>query len=92
MNYAREEFHTVKGSLFNIVDGLIDSQRAIESTTSYFMGRVTYMKKKIDNDAWKFELKYSTGLTKRCESDHARVSSFESLVHKNSASIASHMN
>ena len=32
MNYARDEFHQVKGSLFTIVDSLIDSQRAIETT------------------------------------------------------------
>lgn len=36
MNYAREEFHTVKGAIFNIVDSLIDSQRAVESVTEYF--------------------------------------------------------
>jgi hypothetical protein len=38
MNYAREEFHTVKGAIFNIVDSLIDSQRAIESVDDYFTG------------------------------------------------------
>jgi hypothetical protein len=27
MHYAKEEFHTVKGSLFDIVDALIDAQR-----------------------------------------------------------------
>jgi len=91
MNYANEEFHTVKGSLFNIVESLIDVQRAIESVDSYFNGRLKYMTKRITADPWKYQLKYSTGITKRCESEHARVSDFEKKVVTNSVSIANKM-
>jgi hypothetical protein len=54
MNYAKEEFHTVKAAIFNIVDSLIDAQRAIESVESYFEGRMDAMKKRLGADAWKF--------------------------------------
>jgi hypothetical protein len=91
MNYAREEFHTVKGAIFNIVDSLIDAQRAIESVDEYFVGRIKYMTKRIKEDAWKFQLKYSAGVTKRCESEQARVSSFAATVSKNAGSIAKKM-
>jgi hypothetical protein len=77
MNYAREDFHTVKGALFDIVDDLIDSQRSISSTLTYFEGRAKYMTKRIDSEKWKYQLKYSTGVTKRCESDHAAISKYE---------------
>jgi hypothetical protein len=63
MNYAREDFHKVKGALFNIVDDLIDVQRSIESTNAYFKKRAAYMKKRIADDKWKYQLKYSTGIT-----------------------------
>jgi len=36
MNYGKEEFHTVKGKIFNIADSFIDSQRTVESVYSYF--------------------------------------------------------
>jgi hypothetical protein len=91
MNYANEEFHTVKGSLFNIADSLIDAQRAIESVDSYFNGRLKYLKKRITHDAWKYQLKYSTGITKRCESEHARVANFEKTIISNSQNISKRM-
>lgn len=49
------------------------------------------MHKRITNESWKFQLKYSQGVTKRCESEHARVSGFEKEIKKNSASIANKM-
>lgn len=91
MNYAREEFHTVKGAIFNIVDSLIDSQRAIESVDDYFTGRIKYMKKRITADDWKYQLKYSTGITKRCQSEHSRVSGFATTIAKNSKTVSSKM-
>lgn len=91
MNYARAEFHSVKGSLFNIVDHLMDSQRFIASTDEYFTGRVKYMTKRIDSVPWKFQLKYSTGVTKRCETDHTDIEAFEENVVAEATSIANHM-
>lgn len=91
MNYAREEFHTVKGSIFNIVDSLIDSQRRIASVDDYFTGRIRYMTKRIDADQWKYQLKYSTGLTKRCASEADDVAAFSKTVVSNSQAIAKKM-
>lgn len=54
MNYGREEFHTVKGSIFSMADSFIDSQRAIESVYSYVNGRLGYMKKRVTDDRWAF--------------------------------------
>jgi len=48
MNYARDEFHSVKGALFNIVNSLEDSQRAIKSVDTYFLSRVKYFEKNIE--------------------------------------------
>jgi hypothetical protein len=80
MNYAKDEFHNVKGAVFNIVDSLIDSQRSIESVSNYFTTRVKYMEKRIDAEPWKFQLKYSTMVTKYCESSHERVSEFDDTI------------
>lgn len=76
MNYARDEFHSVKGSIFNIVDGLIDAQRAIVSVEEYFGSRVKYLERKLDAEPWKFQLKYSTMVTKYCASNQERVEKF----------------
>lgn len=76
MNYARDEFHSVKGSIFNIVDGLIDAQRAIVSVEEYFGSRVKYLERKLDAEPWKFQLKYSTMVSKYCASNQARVEKF----------------
>ena len=49
------------------------------------------MTKRINHDSWKYQLKYSTGITKRCESEHAGVAAFEKTVVSNSVSIAKKM-
>lgn len=92
MNYARDEFHSVKGALFNIVDALIDSQRTINSVDSYFKGRVNATDKRIKEDAWKFQLKYSTSIAKRCASEIDDVEAYKTTIEKNTASISKHMN
>jgi hypothetical protein len=76
MNYPRDEFHSVKGSIFNIVDGLIDAQRAIVSVEEYFGSRVKYLERKLNAEPWKFQLKYSTMVSKYCASNQARVEKF----------------
>lgn len=93
MNYAREEYQTMKESLFVILDSLRDSQRVIESTQSYF-GRnaVKSMVKKIDNPAWKFQLKYSTKLTKRCANDIPQLSKFNGNLDDNALIVSEQMN
>lgn len=91
MNYAQENFHSVKGNLFNIADSLIDVQRQIESVDTYFTGRTRYLEKRITADPWKYQLKYSTGITKRCESSHAGISAFSATIQKNSGEIAHKM-
>jgi len=91
MNYAKDEFHTVKGSIFNIVDSLIDVQRAISSVDTYFEGRIKYLTRRITADEWKYQLKYSTGVTKRCSSEHGRISGFEASIEKETADIAKRM-
>jgi len=60
MNYAKPEFHSVKGHLFDIVDALIDSQRDIVSVDDYFQGRIKYINKRISATPWKFQLKYGS--------------------------------
>lgn len=55
MNYARDQFHTIKENMFTIVDGLRDSQRVIESTVGYFGNNsLKTMKKRIDTPLWKY--------------------------------------
>jgi len=55
MNYANEEFHAIKESMFTIVDGVRDSQRKIESTQSYFNDKsLKYMEKRITSPQWKY--------------------------------------
>lgn len=77
MNYANEEFHAIKDDMFTIVDGLRDAQRVIESTQNYFESRaLKMMNKRIDDTQWKFQLKYSTKMTKRCAYDHQKVTKF----------------
>lgn len=91
MNYARNEFHTVKADLFTIVDSLIDSQRSIENVEEYFMGRIKYMNKRITADDWKYQLKYSTGVTKRCASEASTVENFEKKIDATNKQIAKKM-
>merc|ERR1719359_2167893 len=87
MNYSKDEFHKVKGSVFNIVDSLIDSQRAIDSVETYNISKIKYLKKRINAEPWKFQLKYSTMITKYCGSNNARISEFEETIAENSAAI-----
>lgn len=70
MNYAKAEFQNMKDGFFTIVDGLRDSQRVIESTQDYFQDKsLALMEKRIDKLDWKFQLRYSTKMTKRCAYD-----------------------
>lgn len=87
MNYSQAEFHDVKGSIFNIVDSLIDSQREIDSVETYNIGKIKYLKKRIDAEPWKFQLKYSSMITKYCGSNNARIMKFEETIAENSAAI-----
>lgn len=91
MNYARDEFHVVKGKLFNIVDSMIDSQNAIESVEEYFKGRIKYMDRRITSDMWKYQLKYSTGVTKRCASESTRIEEFDNTINESNKVIAKRM-
>jgi hypothetical protein len=92
MNYANEEFHTIKNAAFTIVDSLIDSQRTIESTEDYFQGKsLKAMKKRLSSPQWKFQLKYSTKMTKRCAYDASRVQEFSDKVAKSAAALSGKM-
>lgn len=92
MNYARSEFHVVKNKIFNIVDSLRDSQRVIQTTEEYFGGNaVKYMEKRISSDKWKYQLKYSTKLTKRCGYDAEKVAGFADTIDASNVLIAKKM-
>merc|ERR1712178_447000 len=91
MNYARDEFHSVKGSIFNIVDSIIDGQRAIVSVEEYIQSRLKYLERKLDAEPWKFQLKYSTMVTKYCASNEDRIQKYVSAIKENSQLIASKM-
>jgi len=78
MQYARSDFQNMKDKFFTIVDGLRDSQRVLQSTQEYFAGKsLKMMKKKIDDPKYKFQLKYSTKMIKRCEHDAPEIQKFE---------------
>lgn len=91
MNYARDQFHGVKGNIIDIVDSLIDSQRAIESVEHYNLGKLKYFKKNIAKESWKFQLKYSTMITKYCNSNNARIAEFAQSIEEDAAAIATAM-
>jgi hypothetical protein len=38
------------------------------------------MNKRIDDEKWKYQLKYSTGVTKRCNSDFDDVAKYEKKI------------
>lgn len=91
MNYANTEFHSVKDSVFNIVDSLIDVQRQIHSVEDYFHSQLKFFLKRIDMESWKYQLKYSTKITKYCERQASSVSVFEKKVVDSSENIARKM-
>lgn len=92
MNYAKEEFHTVKDKLFNIVGSFGDVQRVIESTEGYLGGNaVKYMEKRIGSPKWKYQLKYSTKFTKKCAFDAPRVTAFADIIDDSNTLIAKKM-
>lgn len=92
MNYAREEYGTMKQSLFVILDSLRDSQRDIESTQDYFGGNaVKAMSKRIDDPRWKYQLKYSTKLTKRCANDAPKLAEFSDALDASAEVVAQQM-
>ena len=91
MNYARDEFHSVKGSLFNIVNSFEDSQRAIHSVDTYFLSRVKYFEKNISKPEWKYQLKYSTMITKMCDREHSRIGAFAKVIADNNKAISAKM-
>lgn len=92
MNYAKEEFHKVKGHLFNIINALVDAQLKISNVDAYMAKRVKLMTKKIDNSAWKFQLKYSKGVGKYCSSYMDRVAEYSGIIEKETKAIAKKMN
>jgi len=49
------------------------------------------MRKRITNDDWKFQLKYSTKLTKRCAYDVPKITAFSKKIHDSNNLIASKM-
>lgn len=92
MNYAQAEFHGIKNELFTIVDALIDSQRAIEGTVGYFENKaLRMMKKRITSPAWKYQLKYSAKLTKRCAYSAKEVTDFADQLDASTKAVAQHM-
>jgi len=89
MQYSKDEFQTIKDKFFTIVDGLRDSQRLIESTQNYFGSKsLKYMHKRVSSPLWKFQLKYSTKMTKRCGSDVANVEKFQADLIESTEVIA----
>ena len=88
MNYSNAEFHKVKGAIFNIVNSLVDAQREIAGVESYFVKSTKYMTKRITNDAWKYQLKYSTRISKRCASEYDGIEAFSQKINRNSKIIA----
>jgi hypothetical protein len=91
MNYSREHFHEVKGALFDLVEELLDSFRAIGSVDEYFQSRMRFMKKRMGKKNWKFQLKYSTGITKRCESEQGDIAARADKIVNFSKAIAAKM-
>lgn len=47
MNYARKDFHVVKASIFDMVDGLIDAQMSFNGFEEYAEGKLGYMQKRM---------------------------------------------
>lgn len=92
LNYAAENFHTLKNQMFGIVDKLIDSQRTIESTVDYFETKaLATMSKRLSTPAWKYQLKYSTRLTKRCGFDAHKVTEDSEYLLSSTAAVAKEM-
>lgn len=92
MKYARTEFQDMKDHIFVIVDALRDSQRVIESTEEYFYrNSLRKMERKADDPKWKFQLKYSTYLTKRCAFDHEKVTEFSDALDTSAQVVAQAM-
>jgi hypothetical protein len=65
--YASNDFRSAKNGTIDLIDGLTDAQRDIMSTEKYFLKQLEKMQGKVDNPAWKYQTKYSTTITKKCE-------------------------
>jgi hypothetical protein len=74
-----------------MVGALGDSQRHIENAYKYFHGRFKNMAKRVSDPRWKFQLKYSTSVTKRCVSDQDEIAGFEAIIDNGAKTIANHM-
>jgi len=82
MKYARDDFHGVKGHLFNIINDLVDAQMKIENVAAYMTKRTKYFTKYANHSAWKFNLKYSKGVAKTCNDRMDDVTDFSSKITK----------
>jgi len=92
MTYSKAEFQSIKDKTFTIVDALRDSQRLIESTENYFgNSALKYMNKRITSPQWKYQLKYSTKLTKRCAYDVPKVQEFAKSIDGTAKELAQRM-
>lgn len=78
--YANDGFHKAKGAMIDELDDLRDAQRDIESTTSYLNRTAKKMGSKIEDGAWKFQMKYSTMFNKKCVRDAGKLATrYENL-------------
>jgi hypothetical protein len=64
----------------------------IESTQDYFGAKsLKYMRKRIASPLWKYQLKYSTKMTKRCANDVAKIEKFQADLLESTEVIAKKM-
>jgi hypothetical protein len=91
MKYAKEEFHGVRGHLFNIINDLVDAQMKIRNVAAYMTKRIRKFNKYASRTAWKYNLKYSKGVAKICSRREESVMDKSVDITKETKAIAETM-
>jgi hypothetical protein len=88
LRYARDEYGELKNSIFDVLDGVRDAQRATESVQKRFDHSLKFLTRAVKNPIWKYSLIYSTKFTDPCYSESTKLQPLSEKVIKGTKTMS----
>lgn len=80
LRYARKDYGSVKDEIFDTIDHIRSAALELDGVGRTFAKSVKFMHKRISEEAWKFQMKYSTKYSAKCTSAVAGIGSNEKTI------------
>lgn len=73
LRYARQEYGAVKDNIFDAIDNVRSAALEIDGVDRTFAKTLKLMNKRVTDEEWKFQMKYSTKYTGKCSRSHPTI-------------------